>query len=92
MSDLKSRFNPIQRHLETPHLDNMGKGGALFNFAQKGIDRRLRALGLELDIAVGQVADPAGEAEPGGLEADEVAEAHALDPSADRCAYPFVVF
>ena len=48
------------------------------------LHRRLRSLGDDLDPTVGQVANPAVEAQRPGLDGRRVAESHALDPAADQ--------
>lgn len=46
--------------------------------------RRLRPLGNDFDSTIGQVSDPAIEAQRIGLDRRRVAESHALDPTGDQ--------
>jgi hypothetical protein len=52
----------------------------------------VRAFGQDLDAAVGEVSDPAGDVEAGGVLLGEEPVSHALDPAADEDADPDEIF
>ena len=61
-----------------------GKARPLATPFDQAFHRRLRPLGNDFDSAIGQVSDPAIEAQRIGLDGRRVAESHALDPTADQ--------
>lgn len=50
----------------------------------ESFNRGLRSFGDDFDATVGQVSDPAVEAQRIGLDGGRVSESHALDPSGDQ--------
>jgi hypothetical protein len=60
-----------------------GEGGSSIEIVDEALESGRRTAGLDLDAAVGQVPDGAGESEVAAPGDDEVAEADPLDASPD---------
>lgn len=52
---------------------------------QQGIELLGATFGENLDLAAGQIADPAGHAQPASLATGAVTEADALDETTNNC-------
>ena len=68
------------------HRHHVGAARAPAQVVQELLERRLRTFGYNLNRgAVGQITDPAEDAEPPGVTACEVPEKYALHAAAHQC-------